>query len=224
MNINDLAEQISDWLTKNNLDKKIHNKEDLVDKLAIIFSNYDSPFNPNENPYLAFLKALTKSRAQAKIDFDDLLIFPILEQIQQLLDDGVITKEDISAPTSILFRKSLWMMNNLYKDIKFVVQAYYWLQDNKNLQDFFGTTDVDVKSIIFDKGTVRPASEIKKIIQEQDVAPEKETKEIETKAYTPKSKIKNLDKWKNVEDITDLTDEEANDLVSYLIGEYNLVN
>ena len=114
-------------------------------------------------------------------------------------------------------------MNNLYKDIKFVVQAYYWLQDNKNLQDFFGTTDVNVKSIIFDKGTVRPASEIKKIIQEKDVAPEKETKEIETKAYTPKQKIKDLDKWTNMDDIADLTDEEANDLVSYLIGEYKLV-
>lgn len=222
MNINDLAEQISEWLTKNNLDNKIHNKEDLVDKLAIIFSNYDSPFNPKENPYLTFLKALTKTRAKANINFDDLLTFPILEQIQQLLDDGVITAEDIGTPSSILFRKSLWIMNNLYEDIKFVVQAYYWLQDNKNLQDFFGTTKVDVKSIIFDKGTVRPASEIKKIIQEQDIAPEKESK-IETNSYTPNRKIKNLDKWSNMDDIADLTDEEANDLVSYLIGEYKLV-
>lgn len=222
MNINDLAEQISDWLTKNNLDKKIHNKEDLVGKLAIYSSNYDYPLNPNENPYFEFLKAIGRMGGEDNITYDDLVTLPILDQIQQLLDEGVITKEDVRIPSGILFRKSLWTNNTLYEDLKFVVQAYYWLLDDKNLQDFFGTADIQSDTIVFNNGEVRTADEIKSIIQSQDINPEKKT-EIETKSYTPKRKIKNLDKWANMDDIADLSDEEANDLVSYLIGEYKLV-
>lgn len=222
MNINDLAEQISEWLTKNNLDNKIHNKEDLVDKLAIYSSNYDNPLSPNENPYFEFLKALGKMGGSDNITYDDLVNLPILDQIQQLLDDGVITDEDMRIPSNILFRKSLWTNNTLYEDLKFVVQAYYWLLDDKNLQNFFGTENIQSDTIVFNDGKVRTADEIKSIIQSQDINPEKKTEE-ENKSYTPKRKIKNLDKWANMDDIADLTDEEANDLVSYLIGEYKLV-
>ena len=217
MNVKELSHNISQWLTNENLDNVLGNQKDnLVDILTIYFSNYESPFSSNDNPFIKFIQALKKSSGQDKLSIKDLTSLEIIPKLYNLLEDGIILSKDLKDTSNILFRKSLWENNPEYKDLKFVVQAFYWLQDKNNIEKFFGNRNARVGKLITDGSKIRKATDVKDLIQRKDIIPE-ETSQKVVKTFTPSTRIKNYDRWEQLQDLDDLSDSEVNDLVSYLI-------